>query len=512
MHRLSSTVVALSLVLFGRGVAAESAQPAEPDVPGEPAPAPGLDDADEPSLPAGLDDADEPSLPAGLDDTGEPPVPDGLGGGDGEPELPAGLGGESGAADAAGASVAEPGIPAEWHMSADLRGGVRLRSDPYEDRAALGELRLQLDVSKSWRRWASTARLVADGIADPLADEQLPKLESGTGALDIRIASLSMTPSESVDLRLGRQVLTWGTGDLLFINDLFPKDWTAFLIGRADEYLKAPSDAAKISLYSAEVEADIVLMPRFDADRLPLRDRLSSWDPALGRVAGQDAPLVVEQPERWGRDGEVAARLHRTLEGWEVAAYGYYGFWKSPAGANPDTGAGIHPALSVYGASVRGPVLRGIANAELGWYDSRDDRSGEDPFIRNSEGRVLVGYERQLMRNVTGAVQYYLEAMHHHGRYVRGLPPGAPAADERRHVTTARITWMGLRQQLRFTVFAAASPSDRDAYVRPTATYAVSDRWAVFGGGNVFLGKREHTFFGQLERNTNAYLGLRYAR
>ncbi|MFW6031595.1 MAG: hypothetical protein ACOC9T_03300, partial [Myxococcota bacterium] len=32
-----------------------------------------------------------------------------------------------------------------------------------------------------------------------------------------------------------------GTGDLVFLNDLFPKDWRSFLLGRDLDYLKAPS-------------------------------------------------------------------------------------------------------------------------------------------------------------------------------------------------------------------------------------------------------------------------------
>ena len=44
-------------------------------------------------------------------------------------------------------------------------------------------------------------------------------------------------------------MLTWGTGDLLFINDLFPKNWKSLAIGRDDEYLKDPSGAVKASFF-----------------------------------------------------------------------------------------------------------------------------------------------------------------------------------------------------------------------------------------------------------------------
>jgi len=48
--------------------------------------------------------------------------------------------------------------------------------------------------------------------------------------------------------------------------------------------------------------------------------------------------------------------------------------------------------------------------------------------------------------------------------------------------------------------------------MRPTVSYALDDRWTVFGGANLLAGKDDHTFFGQLENNTNVYAGVRYAR
>ncbi len=496
--RSLSIQLALAAALAALAVADAGAQPVSDDaaVPDEAAA-----DDDEPPLPAGLDDDDD-----------EPALPDGLG--DDEPALPAGLddGDGDGGSSVSASAAAPAAFPLEWRASIDSRVGSRVVSDPHERTLSLAELRAQIDLTKSWRLWSTTARLVVDAVGDPLSDQQSPQLETGEGAVDLRTASIAFTPSERVDLRIGRQILTWGTGDLLFINDLFPKDWTAFLIGRDVDYLKAPSDAARIAVFSEVVALDLVLTPRFDADRLPLRDRVSTFDPALGRVAGDDAPLVLDQPDDWGSDGEAAVRLHRTVESWELAAYGYYGFWKSPAGFDAMTGAATFPALSVYGASIRGPVGRGIVSAEVGYYDSRDDRAGDDPFVRNSEARGLVGYERQLGRHLTAGAQYYVEAMRHHARYEQGLPAGAPASDRFRHVVTTRLRWSALRERVTVSLFAFASPSDRDGYVRASATYVVDDRWSVVAGGNAFAGTDDHTFFGQLENNSNAYVGVRYAR
>ncbi len=453
-------------------------------------------------------DADEPGLPAGLGDGDEPGLPTGLGDGD-EPGLPAGLGDGDGATSAAAKGSSSP--PLEWRAIVDLRAGSRLPDDALERRMSMAEARVQLDLSKAWRPWSAVAQLTVDAVGDALAESQKLRLESGAGAVDLRTATLTVSPTRWLDVRVGRQTLTWGTGDLVFLNDLFPKDWTSFLIGRHDEYLKAPSDAVKVAAYSDAAGLDVVYTPRFDPDRLPLRDRLSSWDPMQGRLAGQDDPLTLELPDRWFQDGEVAARLFRNVGSWELAGYGYRGFWKSPATVNPESGAAGFPKLSVVGASLRGPAAGGLVQLEMAFYDSSEDRDGKDPLTRNSEVRGLVGHERQLTQKLSLGAQYYVEAMLHHGSYLGSLPEGMPAADQVRHVLTARLTYLALRQRLMLSVFVFTSPSDRDTFGRASMTYALDDRFTLLAGANLLAGRDDHTMFGQFERNTNAYLGLRFA-
>jgi hypothetical protein len=164
----------------------------------------------------------------------------------------------------------------------------------------------------------------------------------------------------------------------------------------------------------------------------------------------------------------------------------------------------------VGGASVRGAVAGGIANAELGYYWSEDDTSGSDPTVNNSELRLLVGYERELIQDLSIGAQYYLERMAHHSDYERSLPAGAPKRDESRHILTLRVTQRLLQQNLTLGLFAYWSPSDRDGYLRPNINYKIDDHWQVEAGGNVFVGDRKDTFFGQFDQNTNVYVSARY--
>lgn len=98
-----------------------------------------------------------------------------------------------------------------------------------------------------------------------------------------------------------------------------------------------------------------------------------------------------------------------------------------------------------------------------------------------------------------------------YGAYRRSLPPGMPAAEENRHTFTLRLTKLLMNQDLRLELFTFFSPSDDDVYLRPYVSYDITDRLRLDGGANILFGDEDHTQFGQLERNTNLYMGLRYS-
>lgn len=390
----------------------------------------------------------------------------------------------------------------ELHGFFDARGGTRTQSDPYQRDTSLLESRLQLSAEHFGD--LVTIQVRGDLLYDNVADHQTPDLETGEGAFDLREANLAFAPTEIIDVKLGRQILTWGTGDLLFINDLFPKDWQSFFTGRDEEYLKAPSDALMISLFPEFANIDLVYTPRFDSDRHLTGERLSFFG-----YTGTN--IETDKPDRWFKDHEVNLRLSRNISGYELAGYGYYGYWKSPNGFDPGTGQAQFPRLNVYGASLMGSLKGGIFNLEGGYYDSRGDSSGDDPLLPNSELRFLAGYERELAQELTGSLQFYLEQMQDYSAYRQSLPVGQPVRDENRQVWTLRLTKQLLSQKLTLSLFNYWSPTDEDYYLRPQLRYKLTDTWLLTCGGNLFGGDQDHTFFGQLEDNSNVYAGARYS-
>lgn len=147
----------------------------------------------------------------------------------------------------------------------------------------------------------------------------------------------------------------------------------------------------------------------------------------------------------------------------------------------------------------------------MGYYDSRDDQNGENPFIPNSQLRYLAGYEQELAKDFTAGVQHYLEQTLQYGAYRLTLPPGMQAADEFRQVITLGLTKRLLYQNLKLSLFTFYSPSDQDVYIRPNVHYKITDHWSAEGGANIFAGRKDHTFFGQFKNNTNVYSGVRWS-
>lgn len=397
------------------------------------------------------------------------------------------------------------------HGFLDIRGGVRTQSDPYEDDRSLSEARLQLDALTyfNWGEIQARGDFVYDDL-DAMRDDV--DLETGGGFFDLREFNASFTPVYWADLKVGRQILTWGTGDLLFINDLFPKDWNSFLLGRQTEYLKAPSDAVYASFFPSFGSLDVAYTPRFDADRYVDGSRVSYWNPVPppGNLAGENAIIEADQRDEWFENGELSARFYRDYHGFETALYVYHGYWKSPQGFDLGTMNPYFPALNAYGASTKGLLGSGLFHLEMGYYDSRETDDA-NKIAPHDEVRFLMGYEREINQGLTASIQYYLERMLDYSEYFEASLNPATARDETRHVLTLRLSKMLMNQNLILGLFTFYSPSDQDGYFRPNATYKTSDNWALSAGGNVFVGTNEHTFFGQFKNNSNVNLSVRYS-
>ena len=421
-----------------------------------------------------------------------------------------GVRGVAAAAVVVSLAITVPSAAQELELHGFVQGNYSVRTagtretDPRDD-FLLGDHRLQLELEQASDSGAVSFLVKVDFFHDAVA---------GQADIDVREAYLTLEGSQA-DLRIGRQIITWGVGDLVFINDVFTKDWTALIAGQPLQYLKLGSDGANANFYLGALSAQIIAIPFFEPDRLPTGDRLVAFDPLPG------VPKQTRIPDRTVEDTELAGRLSGYVAGFDTAFYVYRGFWRAPPGLEIDTGSSaaggratgatwFYPPLSVYGASAQGSFATGVLSTEFGFYDSRQDREGTDPGIENSQARILVGYQKPLTDELTLSGQYYHERMLNGDAYRASLPPGFAARSTARHNITGRLTRYFNYQTYQVSLFVWVSPNDEDYWVNPELRYTVSDEMWIAAGANVFGGSGDHTFFGQFNRNDNVYTTLRF--
>lgn len=322
---------------------------------------------------------------------------------------------------------------------------------------------------------------------------------------DLRELNFKFSLFGQTDVVLGRQITTWGTGDLLFINDMFPKDWQSFFSGRDDNYLKAPADSLRLTSYFAAFNVDLVLTPQVEPDRFINGQRFALFSPWAGMPIGG---TEVINP-RNVHNSEYALRLFKNINGKQLALYGYRGYEKSPNGID-DTSQAYFPRKNVYGMSLQSNLGQGLYNIELGYHQALDDSAGLNPRVPNSQWRLLLGYERELVKKLNWGVQYYLEHTTNYQNLVATSPHPQYLVDQNRQVITNRLTYRAMQDKLTWSMFVFYSPTDEDSYWRPSVNYRHNDQWQFSLGGNVFTGKEHHTFFGQFEDASNIYSRIRF--
>ena len=361
--------------------------------------------------------------------------------------------------------------------------------------------------------------------------------------LDVREAKITTTPFSWLDIAIGKQVNTWGVGDMVFINDLFPKNWMGMFLGRDMEFMKDPANSVRTSAYMGPVTVELVGHPQFAPDTTPNGCVFAVYNPAS--MLDSSKPVLASNASACGADhapelkdgqyknGEFAGRISMKLGGYDLAAYGYSGFYKNPKGMTFDATTGSltprYPRLSASGASLEGQLGPGIVSMEAGRYLSLEDRKGLDPLTENSMVKSVVGYRMDMTASLSLGAQVYQEQMENYSQYEQGILgmyqsmglSSAQAAsqpgylyrkEEVQRTYTLRATVKAQQETLWVSFFGYQRPQDRDSYVKLDITKNLSTKFKVAFGANVFDGNKNYQDreFGMLANEDNAYLRVQY--
>lgn len=343
----------------------------------------------------------------------------------------------------------------EWHPTQAV--GATLRADAYHD-AAIGRSRLVL----------------REGYAD-----------------------FAVFKDES--LRAGRQVITWGVGDYLFVNDIFPKNYDAFFTGKPFDHMKEAVDAVKVNGLIKGVEVELVVAA-------PKPDEM----PSASRFVSTALPPGMQTRDTAREGVDIAVRMARKVGNWDGALYaGRYrsrerGLYGVQGGFEWEAGASRH-----IGASATGAIGAGVALAEIAFIET-DLKSGNmNPYFFGRRMKALLGYARDVGADLSLSVQYHIDTETDYDAYRRALAPMVQAAPQTRQTMYFKVQQRLLHQTLGLGVqlFAAF---DGGKYVNPFASYSIADGLNLEVGSNWFSGPTTSPY-GMMKHDRNVYTSLRYS-
>ncbi|MFK8012663.1 MAG: hypothetical protein AB8B80_11515 [Marinicellaceae bacterium] len=379
----------------------------------------------------------------------------------------------------------------------DTRWGNRIQnSDDFQNQKSLFETRLQGSLRFNLQNFKFNIK--ADLVHDDIIE--------GT-SIDVREAYLELPSNDIVQTRIGRQSILWGLGDLMVVNDLFPKDYLGLYYGRdaEAEYVVNTSDAIRSSFFIKDSTLDIVLS-EFKPSDVPTGVRFSYFNPFSQEIVGEDQVLNIKDNNK----AALMSRWNTSIFDNEVAFYYNKTFWQTPEGFNPNTQEFFYPKLETIGASIRNEIGKGILSLDAAYYFSKDDSSGDKFSVRNSEVRFILAYDFEVKKNLNLGLQWYQEQRQDQNNYMNNLPKGFEAENREYNLMTMRLTQFLMNQKMTLSLFSYYSPTQDDGYLRLNMFHKFDDHWMINIGSNHFSGKA-NTRFGQLKDNSNYFAAIRWS-
>ncbi len=379
----------------------------------------------------------------------------------------------------------------------DSRWGTRVRNtDDFDKQNTLFETRLQSNIRGKWQHYKF--KLKTDIVHDDVLDGSY---------LDVREAYIELPPNDRYNIRVGRQSILWGLGDLLVSNDLFPKDYLGLYYGRdaEAEYVVSPIDAIRSSIYFKNSSLDVIFS-RFEPSAVPTGQRFSYFNPFAQSIVGEDMALNVVDTD----SNAIMARWNTSLFNKEVAFYYNRTHWQTPDGFDPQTREFFYPRLNTLGFSIRNEWGPGIISLDAAYYQSADDKDGDKFWIRNSEIRFILGYDFELAKDLNVGLQWMQEQRQNQDNYRNSLPELIQASPSEYNLLTLRLNKFLFNQKMTLSLFTYYSPTQSDRYVRLNMFYKFDDHWLINIGSNHFSGDVD-TRFGQLSDNSNYFAALRWS-
>lgn len=287
------------------------------------------------------------------------------------------------------------------------------------------------------------------------------------------------------NVRVGRQIITWGVADALRITDIIlPMDYTEFLAQDYDD-IRIPSGGLRVC-YSHEIwSAEAVVIPVSSFFELPT-DAENPW--SVGLIP------INDEPRRTFCNMEYGGRLSFYLSGIDFSLSALHTWNKMPVVCNDQ---GEYRRMTMLGADMSMPVGQFVVRSEVAEYlDEAQTATGVSEVPRAASTNALVGVDWYAGNN------WSLSAQYSH-KYV--------AWGEHRNtgLATLRISKDFLRNTLALQTFAYIDVTNGGVFNRLSADYALNDQLHAILGYDYF--HADKGMFNVYDKNSELWMKLKYS-
>ena len=292
-----------------------------------------------------------------------------------------------------------------------------------------------------------------------------------------------------LEIKAGRQIITWGVADGLRITDLIsPMDYTEFMANDYDD-IRVPVNAVNLKYPGESFSAEVVFVPVPEYFVMPEGED-NPWTMALPDRARMD---LGDTPEKRLKNSEVGGRLRFFLENFDFSLTAMHTYNKAPvtvARYNPKTDSilikGVYKPMEVFGGDISIPMGEFVIRGEFAEYLNEPIAlaNSSDYFVHHTSN-FLIGIDWYAGNNWTFMAQYMHKVV---SDYRDDL-----SIEQNSSMVTARISKELLNNTLKLSVYGILDIDNLGYYIRPAADYLMSDQITLSLGADI-LGGRRGTF------------------
>ncbi len=323
--------------------------------------------------------------------------------------------------------------------------------------------------------------------------------------IELREAYVDYT-SGSWGIRAGRQIITWGQADGIWITDLLsPSDYTEFLARDFDD-IRIPVNSAKLKFFKNNFSNELVYVTTFEP--FILAKQGSPWAFTGGIPQNIPTTLVTgTEPAKDLRNGEIANRTTFYTSGIDFSIVGLYTWNKLPTFQILPSDSGIQVTPHYYRLPVAGfdfTKMLGtfVFRGEFATYFNEFYQSNQNVnMVKRNSINCFIGADWMPGNDWMFSMQIYNKSIL---KYTKDIQ-----ADDKTFLSSLLITKKLFRNTLSLSALAFYDIDSETMFSRSSAEYSLSDNIKLTIGFDGFNGNKG--LYGQFHNNDEVWFKAKYS-